>query len=518
MSGSKENIGEESRMFQKGVLGRIRPDGVFVDDTAKSPWGQPGAQAPEVFNGVDTTRMYMSFIVQNQLRPSAQMTALITRMADSICHNPKFQDDYAYIVLPEARRTDFPFGILGYDQIMFLHGTSLRGLCRAHAMTGDPKYLELAGKFKNLLLQPKYWVPETAPKAVAAGEHGQFEGHMHSYTTTLMGLAWYSSLTNDAQVKEFVRESYQYLRTFGLSRIGMFGEMCMTGDMTWLAIKLSDMGVGDYWEDVDQYARNQLLEQQIADADKMNIVVATMPKLVEMESPQYAKLGATTDNVVNRNVGVYRSDASNPTLIRPMLFRWSICCPGNCTPAYYGAWEATVRYQAGVAQVNLLLNRVSPWLDMDSYLPYEGKVVIRNKSAQKLFVRIPRRVETDKVMVEVKGKGTGLTWIGRYLFIEGLRREDKIRIDFPMVEAKETYTLKWKSEDFWMEGLNPGSTWKPNNTPDRFTFHLKGNTVVDVTPRTEGPGYPLYVRDQLKASIVPMRQVTRYVSPTVVWW
>jgi len=35
------------------------------------------------------------------------------------------------------------------------------------------------------------------------------------------------------------------MRNFGIARIGLFGEACTTGDMTLLAIKLSESGVGD---------------------------------------------------------------------------------------------------------------------------------------------------------------------------------------------------------------------------------------------------------------------------------
>ena len=59
----------------------------------------------------------------------------------------------------------------------------------------------------------------------------------------------------------------------------------------------------------------------------------------------------------------------------------------------------------GVAQVNLLLNRASPWLDVDSCLPYEGKVVIRNKTAKRLYVRIPLWVNKREVQCHVKGRG-----------------------------------------------------------------------------------------------------------------
>ena len=44
---------------------------------------------------------------------------------------------------------------------------------------------------------------------------------------------------------------------------GMPDEGCAVADMTLLAILLSDGGVGDYWDDVDQYVRNQLIEHQV---------------------------------------------------------------------------------------------------------------------------------------------------------------------------------------------------------------------------------------------------------------
>jgi hypothetical protein len=513
MSGSTENLAEEETMF-KGIRRLIRPNGEFAIDFSKAIWA--GALKSKNYNVSDTTRVYLSFMVQNQLRPSPVLTELITRMADSVCEKATLKDDYAYVSDVEPAKSNDEIGVLGSWEMMWLHGTSLRGLSRTYALTGDKKYLDMGARFKNLLLRPEYWQPEAAPKAVTGSEHGQFAGHHHSYTAALMGLIWYAGITNDVRVMQVVRESYEYLRTFGIARIGMFGEMCTTGDMAFLAIKLSDLGVSDYWEDVDQYVRNQLVELQMTDAEKLHRAVASMPKSSEMMYPEYAKLGATTDHVIERNVGAYLSDASNPTLVRPRTLRWTICCSGNCPPSLYAAWEAIVRYDAGIARINLLMNRASPWLDMDSHLPYEGKVVIRNKSAEKLFVRIPRWVNQDKVRLEVNGKSGSRAWLGRYLFVEHLRAGDHVRIDFPMTETKETYTSKWKAEDMWPESTNPGSDWKPHDPPDRFTFHFKGNTVVEVTPRAEGPGYPLYVRPQYQAATAPDAQVMRYVSPVVV--
>jgi len=57
------------------------------------------------------------------------------------------------------------------------------------------------------------------------------------------------------------------------SRIGLFGETCIIGEMTILAAELSKAGIGDYWEDVDQYVRNHLAEMQVLDANALQAIV-----------------------------------------------------------------------------------------------------------------------------------------------------------------------------------------------------------------------------------------------------
>ena len=85
----------------------------------------------------------------------------------------------------------------------------------------------------------------------------------------------YAIITNDTELMELIRDAYEYTRNFGIARIGWFTETsrvkrcegCCIADMVALAIKLSDAGVGDYWDDVDRYVRNQLIESQFTNAD-----------------------------------------------------------------------------------------------------------------------------------------------------------------------------------------------------------------------------------------------------------
>jgi hypothetical protein len=196
----------------------------------------------------------------------------------------------------------------------------------------------------------------------------------------------------------------------------------------------------------------------------------------------------------------------------------TICCTGNCTPALYFAWESVVRYHNGAAQVNLLLNRASPWLDVDSYLPYEGKVVIHNKTARRLSVRMPRWVDKSAVRCRIDGTAVAPIWAGQHAVFASLGRRAVIAITFPMAETTESYRLKWRQSDCFFECTDPGSSWNTTDPPTRYVCKFRGATLVDISPRAEGIGYPLYQREQMKRTKAPMKTVERYIPPKLARW
>lgn len=94
------------------------------------------------------------------------------------------------------------------------------------------------------------------------------------------------------------------------------------------------------------------------------------------------------------------------------------CCTGNGTQGLYYAWEGIVRERGETAQVNRLLNRAAKLLDVDSFLPYAGKVVLRNKAARRIAVRIPGWVSRPRVSWEV----SSVSWpTGKSCAGDGLR-------------------------------------------------------------------------------------------------
>ncbi len=257
--------------------------------------------------------------------------------------------------------------------------------------------------------------------------------------------------------------------------------------MVALGIRLSDAGLGDYWDDVDRYVRNHAVETQVRDADRLRELVETKPASITRPGID------GTDRVVERSLGSYAVSGTPTEILLPELCFTGTCCSCHFNWGLYYAWEAIVRCDdRGAAQVNLLLNRASEWMDIDSYLPYEGKVVIRNKTAKSLYLRIPLWVDKRSVTCRHNDRTVEPGWVGNSLHISRLEPNDRVIAEFPMVERTETY--------------------------HGYTIHFRGNTVVDIDPRDEPTGYQIYQRDHLKGDSAPMTTRTRYVAPRLIEW
>jgi hypothetical protein len=127
-------------------------------------------------------------------------------------------------------------------------------------------------------------------------------------------------------------------------------------------------------------------------------------------------------------------------------------------------------------------------------------VVIHNKTARRVAVRIPWWV----MRRELRAAGTGiphaLSSVGNYMVFDDLRPGDNITLEFPVQETTGHYTVNAKTA---MEQTYTCSFW--------------GSTLVAIAPRDEAPtSYPLYLRDHLKTQQTPMKTTTRFVPKKVI--
>ena len=301
----------------------------------------------------------------------------------------------------------------------------------------------------------------------------------------------------------FVRRGYEYTLTMGIPRIGWynvfpgrlnFTEGCMLGDMVALGIRLSDYGVGDYWDDVDAVVRNHLCEQQVLSEELLRSVAAASP--VERREQDRTDICHQhgTEQVIERSLGIF-AGVSLPDCI-PGGWVWSMqCCTGTAAQGLYYAWEGAVRENGDSATINLLLNRVAAGLEVASSLPFSGKVTIRNRSKRRISVRIPSWARHHRIVSLVSGREVAPTWLGAYVMFENLQPGATISLQFPIHETTASYTVSSRTE---ME--------------QRYTCTFRGSTLVDIDPHDERPAsYPLYRRSHLRRDDAPMKAATGFV-------
>lgn len=535
MSGSDLNCDTEQKMMD-AMVGMIDKDGLYsvppTRDHQSEPWRPVGRSDTCAFgNG----RMMLAMIAWYERSHDRVWLDRTKKMGQGLSKTAVHKDGYAFFPCMGGSGQEAEEKILKSFDGPVCQGQPLRALARYYEITGDKEALDFAGELARFTIKAPIWNSREQKewKWIASAERAHYQGQPHSYTLGLRGLLEYGYAANDSTMKEFARAGYEWQRSWGIAEIGNFGdhvwgadtEPCLVADMTALAIRLSDYGVGDYWDDVDRYVRNHLTEAQLLRGDLLEAVakgsaahpeayqdypqgpmglqgindmtvshygLPWTPAMQARELKSVAPEKPVTDGVIDRTLGLMVG------MIEPTIMPYTMsggCCSGNGTQAMYYAWHSTVRYSEGTATVNLLLNRPSPWLDVSSYLPYQGKVVLKNKRARQVAVRIPRWVNRAAINARLNGKSAATSWIGNYLVVQNLRNDDVLVLDFPVEEGTIQRTMPFDRE---------------------YTLHFKGNTLVDISPRDHNPtAYPVYLRDHFHSDRAPRKKVEQYVSQVI---
>ena len=383
-------------------------------------------------------------------------------------------------------------GAVKYDQ-----SKVLEALVCCHELLGDEGALEQARRLSRFCQKPTLW-QDTSDDGYPGHEHGIFEGHFHGNVSALQSLLRLGVIDHDDYLKQLVREAYDHARRHGVIRLGFVpgwlrteahgrphwlgvtSEGCGVADFTILAILLSDAGLGNHWDDVDYLVRNHLTELQMTNIDLL--------RRASGQGPEY-------DEVLQLFVGGF----SQTYLTANTHSAVHGCCTSNGNLSLYYVWEGITRFDGGVATVNLFLNRSSTWMDIDSYLPYEGRVLLRNKEAHTAMVRVPSWLNAVEMKFSVNDQRVDIARSGNYAVIGNLQPRDTIRIEFPVPESTDQYTI--------------GDT--------TYTATFRGSTVVDISPRkTEEPEhrdkYPFFVRDHMRATTAPLRTVRQFVPKHLI--
>ncbi len=384
----------------------------------------------------------------------------------------------------------YSIGALGHGAALF------------YRVTGYEPALELAGGLARWALA-----------RVFNNDDGRYTfWHYHHSLYALIAVCEYGYAINDRKILERVDACYRWVREMGdpligyfpeampgsdwyLGRAGNTTEICEVADMVLLALYLTRAGLGDYWDDVDRWVRNVYAEGQMCDADFLHDVPEDYFSSHPSERPH-----TDTQDIAQRSVGSFlgwmrANDGLHveQTEEGPKLTGLSImhCCTANGARTFYYVWDSIVTKESDEVRVNLLLNRASDWLDVDSYLPVEGKVVLHIKDASKVAVRMPEWCSLDDVHVSVGDRPCRYITDGRYVKISLLRPGDQVAITFPVPDRDVHRVI--------------------GEIPYKLT--MRGSDVVAIDPK--GVALPLYENPSSGKPI----QKTRFVPDIkdIIW-
>ncbi|MFH1007739.1 MAG: hypothetical protein V1800_09590 [Candidatus Latescibacterota bacterium] len=510
MSGSSYNI-EMDKAFMECRLHLAGKDGFFYAPWSKVAWwpgytvgGSIVDRTKQPYAGIwEEARMIQALCMWYQHDKNLLWKELIEKKINRLSDLAVWKEDYCYFsrgggahyVLGDKGPVEGPMlkGVYAIEPARnAAHSCSLY-----YRLTGYEPALKLAGGVVRALLE----------HGEAYGEDGRWlYFHFHANSGVLISILEYATTVNDKDLIDFVKRGYEFGKAFGEPLVGYYPEeiptaerdpasrsceTCEVADMLVLGVMLSKAGAGDYWEDVDRCVRNQFVENQITRTDWVDrLSEGTHPSFYRRES-QPTQLWEDETDAVERAVGSFAAWAM-PNDGRH--FALMQCCIGNAGRSLYYVWDSIVTKEGDGVKVNLLLNRASTWLDVDSHLPYEGKVALKIKEAENVAVRIPEWCDRHEVRCHVNGNKREFGWLGGYIEVKGLRTGDRMVVEFPIQERTMFKEIGGKP----------------------YRLALRGNTVVDISP--EGTIYPLYQRDHYRQEKAPMKKITRFVSgETIVW-
>ncbi len=528
-SGSDLNLHVERRWMET-ILQMRGPDGLLYYPKQGRPWHNVSCFGPEApgehyFSMGISGRLLNAITIQHQLTDNPLWAETGRRFVDGVANLTMDEGAYAsFAWIQYGLGGAIPAGVdarytPGYSMANWT-ASLIGGFSHFYHSVGYEPALTLARKLSRWIMdRGNPFAPngrylhepikgQTHDDAGAAETLGTASyAHFHGHTIILLALLEYALQVGDRDILDFVVRGYLYGRANGNSLTGYFPEVlgrpdfedcetCCTADMVSLALKLTAAGLGDFWDDADRWIRNQLAENQMTRADWAESLWEMGPAHLrdwDIKPSVLDPSHQTTERVLARNIGGFAAHATANDFSTGKT-AITACCTGNGARALYQAWERILDCAGGKLCVNLLLNRASPWADVDSYIPYEGRVDIRMKDDCDLAVRIPEWVRPEQTTCQVDDVERALDWEGRYALAGGVRAGQVVTLTFPMVERSERVYIQHH----------------------RYTLDRKGNDVIAVRPG--GLYLPLYQREHYRRGEARWRMIERFVPETTLGW
>ncbi len=344
----------------------------------------------------------------------------------------------------------------------------LPALVRRWELKKDESALDLAVGLANYVLGPSRYFNWKM----------EFFGHVHSAAWFAYGIIYLGRLTDNPVYIEKGKAIYDYIRSISSS----FGwvpeyaqwhpmteehcETCCVRDMIICARELTRCGYDEYWDDMNRFARNMLVENQVR-----------YTGYVTVDNSLPDSSGITYHDIDKRMKGGF-TGGSEPNSISLTRFR-SIagCCVGTAPTALKAVWDSVITKENGVYTVNIPCNKETDELKLVSELPNRGRICLTALKDCTAAFRI----------YDWMGKAPVFTLNGE----EG-RTEISGGLALAKLKAGDVFEVTFKIRTRWVRETVRGTEYRAA---------WRGCDVVDITPK--GEHIRLFQRDLSKPKYYP---------------
>ena len=238
--------------------------------------------------------------------------------------------------------------------------------------------------------------------------------------------------------------------------------------------ELIDCGFDEYWDDINKFARNQLVENQVK-----------YTGYVVCDNTKPDAEGITYRDIDKRMIGGF-TGGSEPNSISLTRFR-SIagCCVGTAPVALKTVWDSAITEEDGAFIVNIPFNRETETLSMRSFIPNEGRVVLTAKKDCLAGFRMYDWIVSPSFFID--GKKNEPAECGKIVSFE-LKEGEELSLEFDVSTREEKETVR----------------------ETEFTVFWRGCDVIDLLPR--GEHVRLYQRDSEKEKFLPLPEDVEYTG------
>jgi hypothetical protein len=326
---------------------------------------------------------------------------------------------------------------------------------RFYELTGYPDALALAEGLTRWALADPVLGPDGAITKPLS-----WEGHIHSWLDTLAGCARTARHLPAASRHEILarcRAVYQWVRRSSATDFGWFAtyptggssETCAISSAIRLALELAAVGDTEYFDEVERFVRNQVVEAQFRDLTAYQ---------GGPEPPSPALVGCfDSQSMPNGHLGT-RGGEDVGTV--------EGCCLNGGMRALALAWSAIQSFDETGLTVNLSLSMNGPAGQVVGYQPFVGRVDVIPRAPGRVRVRLPRWVKPQDVKVLLDDRPAKWSLAKGYAVLEAVPANARVSVRYPLREFTETvvaggqrFTVKWKGDV--VVGVDPPGAREP---------------------------------------------------------